>query len=581
MHVLLLATDEETRLQPLTETMPTPMLPLVNRPVIAYTLELLARAGQKRLLVSLYQRGGAIMSYLGSGSRWGMQIEYVMQSQAWGSAGALKWAAPRLNEPFLLLPADALLDLDIAAAVAYHAEHGGLATCIVHPVANPSAQPDLSAADLVAVDPAGRLVASDDSRAVQRMVATGAYIFAPEILQFIPARTPYDCQHQLLPALLAADVTVQSYVMPGYFNPLKSLRNYQHAQATFLQSAYAAGNPDAATVPNVGTVRYPAIARRSIVPGVWAGRNHFIHPTAHLIPPVYIGDNCRIGQNVEIGPMTVLGDNVIIDDEATVRQSSILEQTYVGRLVDITDRVVNQTTIIEPETGQSIQVVDAFLLAAAVPAGSGGGRFHRVLDRLGALLLFLMLLPLLLLLLPLVWLASGGALFQREARRGRRATHREGDPAALADSETFDLLMFRTTRHDGSVNAVGRWLRRWELDRLPELVNVCMGDLALVGVKPLRLTEVDLVQAEWYQKRFECPAGFTGLWYIQTDPSSDLEEIVIADTFFAATHTWRSEIMILLRTPVAWLRRGRSSRRREPGLANISDVEQSHKQHAL
>jgi lipopolysaccharide/colanic/teichoic acid biosynthesis glycosyltransferase len=110
---------------------------------------------------------------------------------------------------------------------------------------------------------------------------------------------------------------------------------------------------------------------------------------------------------------------------------------------------------------------------------------------------------------------------------------------------------------------------------------VCIGDLALVGVKPLRPTEVDLVQAEWYQKRFECPAGFTGLWYIQTDPSSDLEEIVIADTFFAATRTWRSEIGILLRTPVAWLRRGRSSRRREPGLATIADVEQSHKQHAL
>lgn len=580
MHVLLLATDEETRLQPLTETMPTPMLPLVNRPVIAYTLELLARAGQKRLLVSLYQRGGAMMSYLGSGSRWGMHIEYVMQSQPWGSAGALKWAAPRLNEPFLLLPADALLDLDIAAAVAYHTEHGGPATCIVHPASSPSGQPDLAAADLVAVDAEGRLVASDDRRAVQRMVATGAYIFAPEILQFIPARTPYDCQHQLLPALLAADVTVQSYTMSGYFNPLNSLRNYQHAQATFLQSAYTAGTPDAAAVPNVGTVRYPAITRRSIVPGVWVGRNHFIHPTARLLPPVYIGDNCRIGQNVEIGPMTVLGDNVIIDDEATVRQSSILEQTYVGRMVDITDRLVNQTTIIEPETGQSIQVVDAFLLAAAAPAGSWGGRFHRVLDRLGALLLFLMLLPLLLLLLPLVWLASGGALFQRETHSGRRATRREGDPAA-ADIETFDLLMFRTTRRDGTVNAVGRWLRRWELDRLPELVNVCIGDLALVGVKPLRPTEVDLVQAEWYQKRFECPAGFTGLWYIQTDPSSDLEEIVIADTFFAATRTWRSEIGILLRTPVAWLRRGRSSRRREPGLATIADVEQSHKQHAL
>jgi len=581
MHVILLATDEDTKLRPLTETMPTPMLPLVNRPVIAYTLELLARAGQKHILVSIYQRGGEIMSYLGSGSRWGVQIEYVMQSQAWGSAGALKWVAPRLDTRFLLLPVDALLDLDIAAAVAYHEEHGGVVTCIVHPVAGPVAQPDLSTADLVSVDRAGCLVGPDDPGVVRRMVPTGAYICEPEVLQFIPARTPYDCLHHLLPALLAADVPVRSYVMPGYYNPLNSLREYQQAQATFLQSAYAAGPPDVAAVPNAGTVRYPAITGRSIAPGIWVGRNHFIHPAARLIPPVYIGDNCRIGQNVEIGPMTVLGDDVVIDDEATVRQSSILDQTYVGRLVDITDRVVNQATIIDPETGESIRVVDAFLLAAAVPAGSWGGRFHRVLDTLGALMLLLMLLPLLLLLLPLVWLASGGALFQRETHSGRRAAHRGGDPAADAEVQTFDLLMFRTTRRNGTVNAVGRWLRHWELDRLPELVNVCTGDLALVGVKPLRPTEVDLVQAEWYQKRFECPAGFTGLWYIQTDPVSDLEEIVIADTFFVATRTRRSEIMILLRTPIAWLRRGRTSLRRKPALTNISDMEQSHKQHAL
>src|SRR4051812_4444462 len=132
MHILLLATDEQPKLALLADTLPTPLVPIVNRPVMAVAMEILARAGHKDLFVSLCNRGGSIASYFGNGSRWGVQIEYLIQREGWGSAGSLAWAGQLLTETVLVLPADSIIDLDIDAALVFHRAHGGSATMILH-----------------------------------------------------------------------------------------------------------------------------------------------------------------------------------------------------------------------------------------------------------------------------------------------------------------------------------------------------------------------------------------------------------------------------------------------------------------
>jgi lipopolysaccharide/colanic/teichoic acid biosynthesis glycosyltransferase len=74
-----------------------------------------------------------------------------------------------------------------------------------------------------------------------------------------------------------------------------------------------------------------------------------------------------------------------------------------------------------------------------------------------------------------------------------------------------------------------------------------------VGVKPLLPSEAALLNEEWHQKRYECSPGLTGLWYIQTNAESDLDAILVADAYYAATHTWRDDLLLLWRTPRAWL----------------------------
>jgi NDP-sugar pyrophosphorylase family protein len=554
MHVLLLATNEQAKLLHLAEEIPTPLMPIANRPVMAIMVEILARAGYKELFVSLCNNGGSIASYFGNGSRWGVQIEYLIQREGWGSAGALSWAAQLLTEPVIVLPADVVLDLDIEAALAFHRAHGHPATMILH-------QPHNSRiVRPVQLDPDGlvRGVGSDLTSDLL-LEHTGAFIFEPHVLQFIPARTHFDSYDQLVPALLTAGVDVHGYRMDGYWNNLDSYELYQEAQKVFLLSAYNSNRADTDISPSsLPRVRYPSIEGHKIAPGIWVGQNHIIHPSARLAPPLCIGENCRIGYGVELGPEVVIGSNVVIDDEATIFQSTILDLTYVGQLVNISDRIVHKTTLIDTQTAESTQVVDPFLLAETRLA-TGSGWWRRTLTILVALLLLLVALPLMLLVGLAVAVTIGKGVLIRSPRVGR-AGAAGSRQAAL---RTFDLYAFRILDSHGTMSRLGRWLHHWELDRLPELWNILNGDLELVGVKPLLPEDTATLNEEWHRKRFECAPGFTGLWYVQTNAGSDLDEILVADAYYAATHTWRDDLRLLWQTPLAWWKRRRSQRRQD------------------
>jgi NDP-sugar pyrophosphorylase family protein len=540
MQAIILATDEERKLPPLTDTTPGPLIPVVDRPAMAMTVEILARAGQKRILISLFNHGGAIAAYFGSGKRWGVDLEFVTQRESWGSAGSLKWAARMLGETFIVLPGDALIDLDIEAALAFHQAHGGTATAILHAPIKGSKAP------LLHVNTNSQLAAEG-----MALHFTGAFIFEPSVLNHIPSRSQCDILSQLIPTMNAAGEPVYGYQMAGYWNPLDSLAYFQEAQQVVLYSAFKEKAPEKADEGPAATVRYPALSSRQIVPGVWVGLNYSIHPSVKIAAPVYIGENSYIGREVELGSGTVIGSNVVIDDEATVSGSTILSETYIGQLLKVEGRIVCPTSISDPESGETTAVVDPFLLSRVGTQSEGPGQLTRALSGVVAIAMLLVSSPLLLLLWVLASIGSAGRPIIRNARLGQRIIRNDGTSGLYS----FTLLGFQTRRQNGGYIFGGRWMERWELNRLPELVNVLRGDIALVGVKPLRPEDLSYLSEEWHQKRHDFPAGFTGLWYQQTEPNSDLDTVIIADIYYVATRTWRSDLLLFLRTPSIWARR--------------------------
>jgi NDP-sugar pyrophosphorylase family protein len=546
MQAILLATGESDKLRPLTEHIPAPMLPVANRPLMAYPMELLARQGVPRVLVTLYHHGGSIESHFGAGRRWGVHLEYLPQREAWGTGGSVKWAGQLIEGTFIVMPADALVDVDIAAVLSHHRARRSSATVVVHACGR-------YCDDLVQLDGDGWVtgVATAEAAATG-WHNTGVYIFHPAILDFIPHRSSFDLHRQLLPALLEGGLAVDAYVMDSYWNRLDTFQEYQALQRAFLYSAWGEdGNFDA--FENMPPIRYATIDGRRMARGIWVGRNNIIHPAARLAPPVSIGDNCLIGRDVELGPESIIGSHIIIDDEASVHRSTVLSYTYVGQLVHIEDRFVHRNLIVDTQTAESTEVVDRFLLDEATPAVLDVG-LRRLADLCLALCLLLLSLPLTLPLTLLLWLTSGRP-FMRVARVGVRPGLRGKGPGGRP--ETFSLLWFRTRQEDGRPTRLGRWLEKWDLCRLPELGNVVIGDLGLVGVKPLSLEEAGQVTELWQQKRYDYHAGFTGLWYVQTGGGGEWDEVLVADAYYAATRNWREDLRLLCRMPLAWLRRGR------------------------
>ncbi|MGB0386346.1 MAG: sugar phosphate nucleotidyltransferase [Ardenticatenaceae bacterium] len=544
MQAIILATGENEKLSSLTVSMPSPMVPIANRPVMALAVELLARHGIKNILVNLYDRGGNIEAYFHEGNRWGVELEYLLQREPWGSAGALKWAATQLYEPCLVLPADSIVDLDIAAAIAYHYTHDAPVTCILHDPQegeHPHAPLWLSADGRVST---GNLEPTEGTL----LSATGAYIFDPSILKFIPSRTHYDTYSDLIPALLEAGVSVQGYQMSGYWNRLDSLQAYQEAQSVFLRSASEMMTDNE---EDFVSIRYPSIEASPFSQGIWVGRDNIIHPNVRLTPPVYIGNGCRIGREVELGPGVVIGSNVIIDDEATVRNTTILEHTYVGQLVNLENRIVNKTLLIDIETSESTEVIDDFLLAEARPAI--GGNLRRFVELGSAFFLLILTWHATFLIAVATFITTGGAVFRRIPYVAKRPGRIRS--SGVIDPEIFHLLRFETTGADGNPTWLGRWLEKWQLHRLPELWNVLRGELGLVGVKPLSVEDASQIKEPWQRKRYQYPAGITGLWYIQTDPNSELNEVLITDAYYAVTRSWREDWKLVKKTPAAWLKR--------------------------
>ena len=529
MQALLLATGETDKLKPLTENIPSPVIPLANKPIMSYTVELLARQGIKKILVSLHYLANQVETFFGAGRRWGVRFDYLLQREAWGTAGALKWAEISLNETFIVLPADSIVEVDIHHALEFHKSRNSTFTVVT----NCSKR----SADRQLIISSNELVMGheSDQEPMNYVSDTGVYIIEPEVLEYIPARTKLDIHREFIPDLLEKNIEIHSYRMNGYWNPLDTYKEYQEAQCKYLQSGQKKKH-----FPDLDhSVLEPSFDGVQVSPGIWIAGNNLIHPSARFAPPVYIARNCRIGKDVEIGPEVVVASNVIIDDDASISRSTILNHTYVGKLVNIENRLVYQDRIIDMETGDSIRITDNFLLGPIYESDVNSS-LKRAFDVIMSASIILLTLPFYILFALIIY-PQTGHLFQKIERQN--------------SDRSFTILRFQTRDLNNKPIRIGKWIELLGFDRFPELLSVLKGDMSMIGVKPLSPQEQDQAKEAWQQRRFESKPGITGLWYIQTNDDSSLDEIFITDAYYVSTRSGKKDLILLLQTVTAWSRK--------------------------
>jgi exopolysaccharide biosynthesis polyprenyl glycosylphosphotransferase len=201
------------------------------------------------------------------------------------------------------------------------------------------------------------------------------------------------------------------------------------------------------------------------------------------------------------------------------------------------------------------------LLSIGAPAlTSTSMAAKRVLDVVGSALLLTFISPLMLAIAVAIKLESRGPVFFRQPRAGRGRTsfqvikfrsmyldadHRKDEIADL--NEADDGVMFKI-REDPRVTRVGRILRRFSLDELPQLFNVLTGEMSLVGPRPLIFPETDALREDWHLRRLELRPGLTGPWQIYGRSQSPFQEMVRFDYQYVAGWSLARDIEILLAT---------------------------------
>ncbi len=190
------------------------------------------------------------------------------------------------------------------------------------------------------------------------------------------------------------------------------------------------------------------------------------------------------------------------------------------------------------------------------------------LQRLAAMLVLTILAPLLLLVGLIVKLSSDGPVFYHQVRVGKygkrfkfykfRSMYLPTDPKFKApdEGESDRDGVCKKYKQDPRITPIGRFIRKYSIDELPQLWNVVIGDMVLVGPRPALIEEVEAYQHDMY-RRFDVLPGLTGLWQVSGRADTSFEEQIELDLRYVNKRGWLSDISILLRTiPAVLLARG-------------------------
>ena len=184
MKVILMAGGKGSRINGLFPDIPKPMIPIDGVPVLEREIKNLKEQGFTDIILTVSHMAEKIINHFGNGKKFGVSVEYFTEKTPLGNAGALFKLRDRLKEPFLLLNADAVFDIDFKRFVAFHKSHKGLVSLFVHPNSHPYDS------GLIIADEKGRVkewLTKEDKRPdlYQNRVNAGLHIIDPEVLDKI------------------------------------------------------------------------------------------------------------------------------------------------------------------------------------------------------------------------------------------------------------------------------------------------------------------------------------------------------------------------------------------------------------
>jgi mannose-1-phosphate guanylyltransferase len=330
MNAVVLVGGEGTRLRPLTETTPKPLLPLMDRASLDFVLDHLAAHGVRRAVLSSPYLESTFRPFIGRRSG-PPEIAWITETEPLGTGGAVVHALPEVggDGALVALNGDILTDLDLTAMLAFHRERSAAITIALHHVE------DARAFGLVSVDQEGRVrgFREKPEAAIPGEVNAGTYVLEPSALEGWPSGTSISIEREIFPSVIASGRPVYGFASDAYWLDLGTPETYLQAHFDLLE-----GKVHGAT--------YPA---------PWVSDGAEVDLRAHLGRWVAVGPGARIGPDAEI-------DDSVLHSGADVEAGARI----LGSILGAGARVGQGSTVVQSVLGEG----------STVPAGQRleGGR---------------------------------------------------------------------------------------------------------------------------------------------------------------------------------------------------------------
>lgn len=222
----ILAGGKGTRLKPITNEIPKPLVPLHDKPILQHTLDLFKKHGITEIIISIGYKGEKIKEYFGNGKRFGVNIQYVEETEPLGTAGPLNLAREYLTDTFVMCNADELKNIDLNEMYLFHKENGAAATLALTTVADPS---QYGVAKLMGSKIQEFIEKPAPGTAPSNLINAGLYIIEPSVLDLIP-KGASSIEREVFPKI-AVDGKLFGFPFSGQWFDTGTLERYEDAMA--------------------------------------------------------------------------------------------------------------------------------------------------------------------------------------------------------------------------------------------------------------------------------------------------------------------------------------------------------------
>jgi mannose-1-phosphate guanylyltransferase len=352
---MILAAGQGTRVRPLTKDMPKPMIPILGKPVMEYLIEHLALFGVDEIMVNVAHQHHKLENYFGNGHRWGVNIGYSYEGireygevtpKSLGSAGGMRKIQDFggfFDTTTIVICGDALIDLDIASAVAEHKKNKALVSVVTLEV--PLAQ--VSNYGVVETDTEGRVISFQEKpspeEARSNFASTGIYLFEPGAIDLIPPGKTFDIGSQLFPML--AEQGLPFYAQKRFFNwiDIGHIADYWEVLQRVLR----------------GGVAHMNMPGKEVRPGVWVGLNTRIDwDNVRIEGPAYIDSGVCIEAGAEIIGPTWISRGSHICKGARVIRCVLFDYTRISENMTFFESIISPEYCVDHGNGETYYLGD-------------------------------------------------------------------------------------------------------------------------------------------------------------------------------------------------------------------------------